>query len=131
MNRRRFVTAVATVGVGATAGCLEELEAALEDDAAASGSVRGRTERFEFDASDGDEIQVSVTVTDNASGKEGEVTLYGPDGNYVDSTTFIMAQTNTMEFTANADGTHEVEVDPRDDSRIDLRVEITVEGDEE
>ena len=131
MNRRRYVTAVAAVGVGATAGCLEQLEAALEGDADASGTIRrGNPETFAFDASEGDEIQVRATVTDNASGREGEVTLYDPDGSQVDSTTFVMAQTNTMEFTAVADGTHEVEVDPRDDRRVQLRIEITVESDE-
>lgn len=132
MDRRRYVTAVAAAGVGLTAGCLEELEAALEDDAAASGTLRrGNSETFAFEASEGDEIQVRATVTDDASGREGEVTLYDPDGNHVDSTTFIMAQANTMEFTAPADGTHEVEVDPGDDRRIEIRVEITLDGDEE
>ena len=132
MNRRRYVTAVAAVGVSTTAGCLEELEAALEGDADASGTIRrGNSETFAFEASKGDEIQVSVAVTDDASGREGEVTLYGPDGNHVDSTTFVMAQTNTMEFTAVADGTHEIAVDPGDDRRVELRVEILVEGDEE
>ena len=132
MNRRRYVTAVGAVGVGATAGCLEQLEAALDDGTAASGTIRrGNSETFAFDASEGDEIQVRAVVTDNASGREGEVTLYGPDGNHVDSTTFVMAQTNTMEFTATADGGHEVEVDPGDDRRVQLRIEITVDGDEE
>ncbi len=115
MDRRRFVTGVATAATAALAGCAfgdeAELSAELEDDDGKS-----------FEADEGDELEVTVTVEDgdavdvwisydldetveNADGDEDGATAYS--GPVLDET---VEDEETFDVEIPTDGYYEVMV---------------------
>ena len=137
MNRRRYLAGGVAGTLTLLAGCTETLteigetvDSALEDDdAVATGEVHRSPKSFRFDAWDGAIIRVSPHLRNEGTGR-GEITLYGPNGNEVDSTRINLdgRQMQSWEtFDAVADGEHRVSVDPSGDRDARIRIRITVD----
>ena len=106
----------------------ETIDDLLEDDSVAQGDVYRQQKWLTFDAPAGSIISVTVTIRDEGS-RRGELTLYGPNGDEVDSNRFDMSGVDArpwVTFDAMEDGEHRLLVDPRGDRDARLRVAVTI-----
>lgn len=137
MKRRQYVGLVAAGAVGASAGCMETLEGVVEtlddivEEPDASGQVSGSQESFTVDAEPGNNIHVNINVRDEGGGGRGEVRLYGPGGDQIDSDRFSTTMSPWEVYTVDEAGSYRIEVDPRGDRRMRLSVSISVEDPDE
>ena len=109
---------------------LEGVAEALDDIAEepdASGQVEGSTESFTVEAEPGNNIHVNINVRDEGSGGRGGVTLYGPDGDQIDSARFSTNISPWEVFTVDEAGSYRIEVSTLGDRRMRLSVSISVE----
>lgn len=126
MNRRRYLSIIGAVGV-CSAGLLfahqvSEGNINLGDEADISTEVSGTSESFEFEATEGSDIYVTLTDTQDEPYR-GAFTLHAPDGTEVlhgGPRTSDMA--NEMH-TARQDGTYRLVVNPQGSSVL-VSVEV-------
>ncbi len=125
VDRRQYL-AVLGVGVAAsTAGCIETISG-LADDLGirrdAGGTVDGRPETFEFDAAEGADIAISISVQDEGTGT-GDMTLTDPNGNVVDDRSVSLTNPTRTYPTAETAGTYSLRVSPGN-ARLSVSVNV-------
>ncbi|MCU4742800.1 hypothetical protein [Natronoglomus mannanivorans] len=128
MNRRRLLSVLGTAGLGSVViwvvyqvdqGAID-----IGDEAAVSGTASRSTESFEFEATAGDEIFITIRNTDDDGDSGGGLTLRDPAGDEVlERRLSSMTETNE-QHTADQDGTYRLTVAPRD-ARVQVSVSVT------
>jgi len=114
MNRRKFISAGGTVGLGAIVlwGAYQLDEGNIDlggEEAAVSERVSRESESFSFEVTAGEEIFITVRDAEEDRGRRGGFALYDPDDNSVLGTSLDRGQTRETH-TAEQDGTYRLNV---------------------
>jgi hypothetical protein len=123
MNRRRLLSVLGagTLGAGAlfVAYQADQGNIGLGDDSEVSAEVYDDPESFEFEASAGDDIFISIRETSEGD-RTGTFVLSNPDGVGIEDRRLAGSQTDE-EHTAEQTGAFRLTVDPGD-----RRLQVTV-----
>jgi hypothetical protein len=125
MNRRRVLSVIGTVTLGAGAVFLayqaDQGNIDLGEESEVSAEVYDEPESFEFDASAGDDIFISIRETSAGDGT-GSFVLSNPDGVEVEDRRLAGSDTDE-QHTAEQTGTFRLTVDPRE-TRLQVSVSV-------
>jgi len=123
MDRRHCLTVVSGVSITALAGCMDTVEELAEGALGGDGgTINGGSETFEFEATDGDMIVVSISVRENGTGS-GDLRLSSPDGVLEERGTLSLRSDTRFDRETDSDGSHELFVNA---ANAELNVSISV-----
>ncbi len=115
MNRRKYLSAVGTAGVGAVAIWfvyqIDQGNIDIGDEAELSETVRRQAETFEFEATEGTEIGITLEERDEGR-RRGSMALTAPDGSRPISTRVGPSGRRRQTHVADVGGTYHLNVDP-------------------